>query len=262
MQTDFFYSKFSKDNTLESRFCIGYNNGLTSTFQKANHTCIKNIKRAAGRFVCNACPTECYDIQEMWNYIDETKNHKGKSSNGSRAIIVHKGNTDLSCLCAKCNKGFTNSISCQKHYDICAKKTNCMRQHTIKYVCKKCGKCSIMKHSAARHFRQCKINLTGGNPTLAEQLHVDRRKVELNLKTYNELSITRKIFKETSNVFADIGDKHIIGMCVFQVEAVRLSEGEVEEKRDIYFTSNTEESHDYVPRKSRRVEPTTVYRYR
>ena len=91
---------------------------------------------------------------------------------------------------------------------------------------------------------------------------MDRRKVELSLKTYNELSITRKIFKETSNAFADIGDKHIIGMCVFQVEAVRLSEGEVEEKRDIYFTSNTEELHDYVPRKSRRVEPTTLYRYR
>ena len=78
---------------------------------------------------------------------------------------------------------------------------------------------------------------------MLEQLHVDKRKVDLNLSGYNELVISKKIFTQTKNIFKDLEDRHIKGLCVFQLEAVRVTDDNIEEKRDIYFTSNTDEFH-------------------
>ena len=117
MEPEFFYSKFTADSTLAAKFCAACGNGFVSMHEKKRHSCIKNIKRSEGRFVCTECPTECYDIQDMWDHIDKSTNHTGKSCNGSRTVIMHKGNTDQSC-CPRCNKGFTNSKSCDTHYAI------------------------------------------------------------------------------------------------------------------------------------------------
>ena len=200
MENLFKYSKYTKKNTKYNRFCDGCNCGFISTTELRNHTCAKSIKRNNGRYRCNNCPHETSGMGAMWDHIDTAKHSGISSASGMKRIVMSLYNSPRNCICANCGKGFVNSTSTDKHFEQCIKSPVLKHVQTIKYACKRCGHCSVMKHTAQKHFRRCHSKLIGGNPTMGEQLNVHKKVVQLGLRTYNQHAIGKKILSQTSDI--------------------------------------------------------------
>ena len=98
----------------------------------------------------------------MWAHNKEAR-HKPTPNHGIETQIMSRYNTDPACICNRCNKGFASEKSAGLHKQSCRKKVNPARIRTTKYTCKKCGKATILKSAALRHFKKCrKGTWTGG----------------------------------------------------------------------------------------------------
>ena len=86
----------------------------------------------------------------MWDHIDSAKHFGVSSASGMKQIVMSIHNSPRDCICAKCGKGFINSKATDKHYEQCAKHPTIRNVQTIKYVCKKCGHCTVMKYAAKK----------------------------------------------------------------------------------------------------------------
>ena len=157
-------------------------------------------------------------------------------------VTMTRYNTDPSCICRRCNKGFASQKSAALHKINCYAKHSTKRIQTTKYTCKQCGEATILKSVALRHYRRCrKGTWTGG--LQEEELVVKRINIELNMRNYDERRITTMIFDRTSHTFTNFGAKQVKGMCTFQVEARKQIDEEATIIRDVYFTTPTEELH-------------------
>ena len=127
-----------------------------------NHTCSRHAKRIKGKYKCSECTYEAYNITNMWSHCEDA-NHQTGSEHGINKETMTRYNTDLSCICRRCNKGFATENSAALHKRNCYTKRNIKRIQTTKYTCKRCGKATILKSVALRHYRRCiKGTWTGG----------------------------------------------------------------------------------------------------
>ena len=242
MNNLFRYDAFTKSNTKSSRFCNTCNCGFTTESKFKVHVCAKNIKRNNGRYVCNSCDFESYDIDGLWDHVDKVKHNGIWSACGIKRSVMTLFNSPRDCICAKCGKGFTNPVSADKHFADCSKRPLMRIIKTIKYCCKTCGHASLMKTTAQRHFRKCNSQLLGGSGLLINRLNVQKKLVKLDLAKYNEKLISKQIFTNTVKIFQKDKTTSIKALCTFHTIAERLTPGASEvEKKDIYFTTNTEQ---------------------
>ena len=113
----------------------------------------------------------------------------------------------------------------QLHYTRRAAKKIPSRIRTVKYICKKCGKATILKSAALRHFKKC----TKGTWTSGIQpnnLGTQKIAIQFAMEHYNEHRIATKLFNEPSHVFNNLGDRQVKGICTFQVEARKQTDEE------------------------------------
>ena len=84
--------------------------------------------------------------------------------------------------------------------------------------------------------------MIGGSGLLINRLNVQKKLVKLDLVKYNEQLISKQIFTNTVKIFQKDETTSIKALCTFHTIAERLTPGASEvEKRDIYFTTNTEQ---------------------
>ena len=178
----------------------------------------------------------------MWKHVENSRHKDPLNTNGLLVEIMSNRNTDVKCICKRCYKVFTNEKSCAVHKVYCFSKATIKRVQTTSYSCKKCGKSTIVKSVAARHFRQ-RQGVWRGRKVDLDELGVTKMVVEVNMANYNELRIGRKLFTETSLVFHEAGDTRVKGLCTFQVEARKEIDEHEPIISDIYFSTITEELH-------------------
>ena len=242
MNNLFKYEVYTKNNTKSTRFCDACNSGFTTDSKLKAHVCAKNIIRARGRYQCTSCDYESHAVSDLWDHVDKVKHNGIWSACGIKRCVMTLHNSPTDCICAKCGKGFINSSAADKHFAECRKRRLVRNVKTVKYSCRKCGHSCIMKHAAQRHFRRCNQQLMGGSGALMNRLDVQKKLVNLNMTKYNEQLISKQIFRNTNNIFQRDDEASIKALCTFHTIAERLAPGAVEvEKRDIYFTSNTEQ---------------------
>ena len=181
-------------------------------------------------------------IRDFVIHVDKVKHNGVWSACGIKRSTMTLLNSPRDCICVKCGKGFTNSSSTNKHFADCKQRKAVRNVRTIKYSCKKCGHTCLMKHAAQRHFRRCNVQLLGGSGLLMNRLDVQKKLVDLNMSKYNEKLISKQIFTNTVKVFQRDESASIKALCTFHTIAERLTpEANEIEKRDIYFTTNTEQ---------------------
>ena len=244
MNNLFKYEVFTKNNTKSTRFCNTCNSGFTTDSKLKAHVCAKNIIRARGRYQCNSCDYESHSIGDLWDHVDKVKHNGIWSACGIKRCTMTLLNSPRDCICPKCGKGFINSSSTDKHFSDCKQRKAVRNVRTVKYTCRKCGHSCLMKHAAQRHFRRCnkQFQLLGGSGMLMNRLDVQKKLVDLNMTKYNEKLISKQIFTNTVKVFQRDEVASIKALCTFHTIAERLApEANEVEKRDIYFTSNTEQ---------------------
>ena len=177
----------------------------------------------------------------MWSHCEDG-NHQTGSEHGINKETMTRYNTEPSCICRCCNKGFATKKSAALHKRNCYTTRNVRRMQTTKYTCKKCGKATILKSVSLRHYRSCrKGTWTGGLQQV--ELGVKEVNIDLNMENYDEHRITNILFNRTPQVFTNIGAKQGKGICTFQVEARKQVDKEAPIIGDIYFTTPTEELH-------------------
>ena len=168
-----------------------------------DHRCGTQPGRIKDRYKCSDCTYEPYNIKNMWKHCEAAK-HETSPHHGIDKVTKTRYNTDLGCICRRCNKGFASEKSAALHKINCYTKHNTKRIQTTKYTCKQCGMATIQKSVALRHYRRCrKGTWTGG--LQEEELGVKRVNIELNMRNYVERRITTMIFNRTSHIFTNIG---------------------------------------------------------